>query len=401
MSALNSETSFKYLITVEPLGLLYGSAGAFLSPENLVGRSGAKFPPSAVTLAGLFAASYAEQQEGDIAALTLAGPFWSFTDNLQNFCVPTPFHLLTKLQPELDSTLGIQIGTVDQTLTWRPKCEDLKQAEIESGDRYDRWINAEGNSPTGKFNKDTWLPINEWETPKTVYANPWEFLPHLHPRLQEDQRHVVDPEGDRGSLFLENAVQLNPNVCLVYLSNAEIKPGWYRFGGEGHMVNISCPELANPTAEKLLNAPVGQYFALITPGIWGSNRLSYREPRYLKKGVASRHLLEPTDSDLQIVEEWRGAAILTERAIPFRYRLGDRKDENKQNIHKPNQPKLLSRGRYAVPAGSVYVLQEPLNKSWQEWDEDWFPKEGPSLKHWGCGLALPLKIGTSNPTEAT
>jgi CRISPR-associated protein Cmr3 len=196
-------------------------------------------------------------------------------------------------------------------------------------------------------------------------------------------------------------MSLNPNVCLVYLSNAEIKPGWYRFGGEGHMVNISCPELANPTAEKLLNAPVGQYFALITPGIWGSNRLSYREPRYLKKGVASRHLLEPTDSDLQIVEEWRGAAILTERAIPFRYRLGDRKDENKQNIHKPNQPKLLSRGRYAVPAGSVYVLQEPLNKSWQEWDEDWFPKEGPSLKHWGCGLALPLKIGTSNPTEAT
>jgi CRISPR-associated protein Cmr3 len=44
---------FNYLITVQPLGFLYGSAGAFLSPENLVGRSGAKFPPDAATLSGL------------------------------------------------------------------------------------------------------------------------------------------------------------------------------------------------------------------------------------------------------------------------------------------------------------------------------------------------------------
>jgi len=44
---------FKYLISISPLGLMYGSAGAFLSPENLVGRSGAKFPPDAATLSGL------------------------------------------------------------------------------------------------------------------------------------------------------------------------------------------------------------------------------------------------------------------------------------------------------------------------------------------------------------
>ena len=44
---------FKYLISINPLGFMYGSAGAFLSPENLVGRSGAKFPPEAATLSGL------------------------------------------------------------------------------------------------------------------------------------------------------------------------------------------------------------------------------------------------------------------------------------------------------------------------------------------------------------
>jgi hypothetical protein len=35
---------FQHLIALEPLGLLYGSAGRFLSPDNLVGRSGTQFP---------------------------------------------------------------------------------------------------------------------------------------------------------------------------------------------------------------------------------------------------------------------------------------------------------------------------------------------------------------------
>ena len=51
---------FKHLIAIEPLGLLYGSAGRFLSPENLVGRSGTQFPPSAATLSGVFASQYSE-----------------------------------------------------------------------------------------------------------------------------------------------------------------------------------------------------------------------------------------------------------------------------------------------------------------------------------------------------
>ncbi len=44
---------FKYIISINPLGFMYGSAGAFLSPENLVGCSGAKFPPEAAALSGL------------------------------------------------------------------------------------------------------------------------------------------------------------------------------------------------------------------------------------------------------------------------------------------------------------------------------------------------------------
>lgn len=94
--------------------------------------------------------------------------------------------------------------------------------------------------------------------------------------------------------------------------------------------------------------------------------------------------LEPIDSNHQKV--WEVETLYTERPFPFRYRLGN------HNNHHNNQPKLLSRGRYAVPGGTVYVLKQPLDKAWQDqdWDESWFPQEGPSLKRWGCGLALPL-----------
>jgi CRISPR-associated protein Cmr3 len=84
---------FFYLVTIEPLGLLYGSAGRFLSPENLVGRSGSSFPPSAATLSGIFAASLPLK---DIWSLQLAGPFWAWNRNPQNFYVPTPLNCLVK-----------------------------------------------------------------------------------------------------------------------------------------------------------------------------------------------------------------------------------------------------------------------------------------------------------------
>jgi CRISPR-associated protein Cmr3 len=348
----------QYLVTIEPLGLLYGSAGAFLSPENLVGRSGAKFPPSSATLSGLFAAAYGDRPT-ELHNLQLAGPFWAFTENPQQFFVPTPFNCLTKLEPK-STTSPIRKGEVTHSLAW--------QAGGDGEENYDRWMTSDGQSPSGKFAKDTWFPIAHWTdspTAKTIYASPWEFVPHLHPRLGEDERRVyVDADSNQGSLFLENAVQMVPETCLVYLSNTPIEPGWYRFGGEGHMVDVNCVVLADET-QNLLQVPLGRVFTLITPALWGSNRLSCRYP-----------------------EAWEGQVqtMLTERPTVFRYRLGNRKSDTE---HQPNQPKLLSRGRYAVPAGTVYVLkadQEP----WHKWRDEIFPKEGPYLNRWGCGLALPL-----------
>ena len=347
---------FNYLISLEPLGLLYGSAGAFLSPENLVGRSGAKFPPSAATLSGLFAAAYSDRKN-ELRTLKLAGAFWAFTDNPQNFCVPTPFSYLA--EPSSNSEKQhIRTGEIQHSLTW---------IEKESDEFYDRWITPDSEAPTGKFGKETWIAIDDWDSPKTVYANPWEFVPHLHPRLREDERRVVDPEDDRGSLFLENAVQLHPETCLVYLSNLKIDPGWYRFGGEGHLVELTCHAL-NSNTQARLNQRLGRSFALITPALWGSNRFSYRYP-------------QAWENQLQ--------AMLTDRPSPSRYRLGNRKDEAGEDIHQSHQPKLLSRGRYAVPAGTVYVFDTD-QPPWHDWEDDLFPKEGPYLNRWGNGLALPL-----------
>lgn len=356
-------SAFTHLVAIEPLGLLYGSAGPFLSPENLVGRSGDRFPPSAATLSGLFAATYGNSAVQD---LQLAGPFWAksadISANSQDFYVPTPKSYLVKAG-QIESSLHWQNGT---------------------------WKTPDGGDPVGKYDSSSWLALSQWDAPQTVELSPWKFLPHLHPRLAEDQRRVQVNE-DQGSLFLENAVQMHPDTCLAYLSNLALESGWYRFGGEGHMVDVTSYLLSESIQERL-NRPVGNAFALITPAIWGSNRLSYRAPHYLKKQDASRHQQATVDADLQTI--WEIETILCDRPIPTRYRLGERPD------HQPHQPKLLSRGRYALPAGSLYVVKDPL-PAWQDWPLDWFPQEGPSLKRWGYGLALAMPSDFVTHTEKT
>ncbi len=355
---------FKNLILIEPLGFLYGSAGRFLSPDNLVGRSGTSFPPSAATVSGIFAATYGNDAIQD---LCIAGPFWGKTEEVkseQNFYVPTPLTYLVKN------------GQIRHKLTWNSS-ENWNSSEK-------GWFDENNEAPNDKFEKGTWLASANWENPTQVKKAPWEFCPHLHPRLELDERRVVskqDTEEQQGSLFLENAVQMPSDTCLVYLSTHQLEPGWYRFGGEGHLVEVSSLELSKQHLQRF-EQKIQNQFAMITPAVWGSNRLSYREPIYLQKGAPKKYEQENPDSSNQLV--WSVETLYTGRPIPFRYRLG-----NHNNPH-PRQPKLLSRGRYAVPAGTVYVLEETLNTPWQDWDESWFPKEGPSLKRWGCGLALPL-----------
>jgi len=347
---------FSHLIIIQPLGLLYGSAGRFLSPENLAGRSGSSFPPSAAALSGIFAA---ELGGNNIKSLQLAGAFWGKFDELPDFYVPIPLNCL----------IAKGESKIQRQLVWEPQQK--------------KWL----PNVIGKFDKGGWVKVNDWKKEdwkaKQICTKvPWKPLPHLHPRLEDNQRRVqVEKNREQGSLFLENGVQLDPDYCLVYLSNTELNPGWYRFGGEGHLVNIECQNISSEL-KNLLSEPVGKTFALITPAVWGSNRHSYRQPMMMQQNQ---------EKPSEWVPVWEWDALLTERPSPFRYRLGNLKVEEGEEKQNSNQ-KLLSRGRYAMPAGSVYVLKEPLNKSWQDWDEDWFPKEGYySFKRWGCGLALPLE----------
>ncbi|MBD2440576.1 CRISPR-associated protein [Nostoc sp. FACHB-110] len=323
---------FQYLISISPLGFMYGSAGAFLSPENLVGRSGAKFPPEAATLSGLMFSinkiteEFSQEQLRD--NLFVAGPFWAESHNKQNFYIPIPWHKVI-----------------------------AKKAAGEWQIKNDEWAligNTEAIEPDYR-----WQTITTWKSSvqglrtsqKSISDNPWRFVPFLHPKIQEHERCVQQKNG----LFLEYSVQMPDNICLVYLSTYPLKKGWYRFGGENHVVEIDCEKISQRTLE-LLSQPIGKSFALITPAVWGSNRFSYRYPQH-----------ETFPEPLK---------MLTDKPLPYRYRA------------KGN----LGRGRYAVPAGSIYVLKESINKSWWEWDEAWFPKEGYSLKKVGCGLCLPVEI---------
>lgn len=324
---------FKYLISINPLGLMYGSAGAFLSPENLVGRSGAKFPPDAATLAGLmFSINKVNEkltQEELRNNLYVAGPFWAKSTNKQNFFVPIPWH-------KIIAKKGFG--------EWKLENDEWKLEK-----------NIDKPEPDYR-----WQTITSWETSAKglvrtdkIADHPWKFVSFLHPKIKTNQRCTEDSDG----LFLENSVQLPDDVCLVYLSTYAIDNGWYKFGGENHIVEISCDEIPQRTRE-ILNQPIGKSFALITPGVWGSNRISHRYPE---------NAFSANPDNIK---------MLTDKPVPYRFRSQG----------------TLGRGRYAVPAGSVYVLDEPINKPWWEWDEKWFPDEGYSLKKVGCGLCLPVKI---------
>ncbi|PAX49830.1 CRISPR-associated protein [Brunnivagina elsteri] len=323
---------FKYLISINPLGFMYGSSGAFLSPENLVGRSGTKFPPEAATLSGLiFSINKIQQsftQDELRENLVVAGAFWAKRNHKQNFYVPIPWH---KIIAE----------------------KDVDEWYLESGE----WQREQRDD---KLEPDyQWQTISTWKhnakalknTKTSVAANPWKFTSFLHPDIQQQQRCVKNKDG----LFLENAVQIPDDTCLIYLSTYPIENGWYSFGGENHIVEIECDPLKD-IALDILNKPIERAFALIVPGVWGSTRFSYRYPQH-------QDFPKP---------KW----MLTDKPIPYRYRA----------------KKQLGRGRYAVPAGSVFVLEKPLNQTWWEWDKAWFPTEGISLKQMGCGLCLPIEV---------
>ena len=335
---------FKYLVTVTPLGLLYGSAGAFLSPENLVGRSGAKFPPDAATLSGLFFSTNKQLAIADHETLKydlhVAGPFWAKQGDAESFYVPIPRHRIIAQENEDEWHLDAQ-------RKWQRNTADPKKKDLESEYRWQRI--------------DSWTkPTQKIRSDREVEVAPWQPVAFLHPQMQQEQRHVLEKDG----LFLESAVQMDEDTCLVYLSTHALPDGWYRFGGEGHMVEV-CSQEIDPASKihQLLNTKIQKAFALIVPGVWGSKNLSYRYPKH---------------ADFPKT----GVKMLTDKPIPYRYRIG----------HRATERGRLGRGRYAVPAGTVYVLKQPLEKTWWEFPDEWFPKEGFPLKHLGCGLCLPVEV---------
>jgi CRISPR-associated protein Cmr3 len=355
---------FQFLIIVRPLGLLYGSAGAFLSPENLVGRSGSKFPPDAATLSGLFLStnlenSFVEDHQELKNNLTIAGAFWARDEDVKDgeFYVPIPRSVI------------IDENKVDQ---W----------ELRSGKWHRSLTDEEINAAYSWQKISSWGKRTDLIRKKGVSKVPWQFVPMLHPTLDAEQRRVRMPQGDgdRGSLFLENAVQMEEGSCLVYLSTHQIPDGWYRFGGENHVVEITTQPIVQDVLD-ILNKPIERKFALICPAVWGTNNLSRRYPTALSFSN-------------------KRPEMLTDRPIPFRPRT--------VKGHDPEQrTNTLAIGRYAVPSGTVYVLKHPLEDKYNTWWKfplEWFPggnKDKPTdqrplpLKHLGCGLCLPIEIKES------
>jgi CRISPR-associated protein Cmr3 len=368
----------QYILTVSPLGMLYGSAGPFLSPENLVGRSGDRFPPNATTVAGLYGATQWKEKD-DLNDLYIVGPFWAKQNDVENFYVPMPLNFRTTYDAEAEHYQAVE--------RWQWN-EQQHEWQLGSGTKEKKAVS------------NAWIAINNWPqlqhwpengcapfVPIETTQKIWRYHPHLHPRLEDDQRRVVPIDSDQGSLFLENGVQLDPDYCLVYLTSRKLDSGWYRFGGEGHLADIECHDIPkDSTLQNLLSEPVGECFSLVTPAVWGTQRFSYRFPVPNRGSDEAESRIYKIPTHIQSPQEttvssfWELAALMTDRPIPFRFRLGG-----------TGKTKRLSRGRYSVPAGTVYQLAQSLDSPWQQWQKEWFPLEGYSYQHWGCGFALPLQ----------
>lgn len=353
---MTTNLPFQHLILLEPLGLLYGSSGRLLTPEALTGRANEHFPPDSPALAGVLASRLDRAQIWD---LHTAGPFWLHPD--EGLMVPAPLTLLQEISSSGERfsqrRLAWVVGDGDHSPSgWRPTDQDKPPRKAPSGG---------------------WIALRDWDLVGqpgkriAIHDNPWSAVPHLHPRLKDDERISA---GD-GALFMEYGIAMKPGVALAYISSHAIAEGIYRFGGEGHLVQLR-HEPIPPLLETLLSRPLTAPFALITPGVWGGPKLSLREP------------LDTTVPNGRFPWHRSGQApgILTDKPRPWRHRLGagsSQPDGSSGN-------RRLSRGRWAVPAGSCYQLSGDPLEPWVGWHESWFPKEGFSFKQLGTALALPL-----------
>jgi len=354
-----SSLPFAHLILLEPLGLLYGSLGRLLSPEALTGRASEHFPPDSPALSGLLASRLDLSQ---VWHLHTAGPFW--LDPNEGLMLPAPLTLLQE-------PLGDGGRHSERRLVWSEGDGELRP----SG-----WRPSDNDKPPHKAPSGGWIALKDWERVSkpgekiAIHDNPWKAVPHLHPKLQEDERISA---GD-GALFLEYGIALQGGLALAYLSSHDIEAGVYRFGGEGHLVQLRCQPIP-PLLKTLLSRPLTASFALITPGVWGSRKLSLREPidTIAPNGQFPWH------------RDGHAPGILTDKPRPWRHRLGI--GDGFPGPDGKTKRRRLSRGRWAVPAGSCYQVPPGLElPPWPDWPESWFPKEGFSFKQLGTGLALPV-----------
>jgi CRISPR-associated protein Cmr3 len=370
-----STLPFAHMLLLEPLGLLYGSSGRLLSPQALTGRAAEHFPPDSPTIAGLIA-SQLERPAGvkpehtPLWSLHTAGPF-CFDSRNNELWLPAPFTLIQEDSGALSA--DPREGSIPCRLEWERTPTDRPAGA---------WRTADGKGTPRKARHGGWVALRHWPQlgaagasqdhsfdPLRVYADPWRAVPHLHPRLSDNER-VSDVDD---ALFLEYGIALEQDFHLAYLSSHAIADGRYRFGGEGHLVELRSeplPDLLVALLQQDLSGP----FALITPGLWGGPRLSRREPLDTNHQPAT----QPWHRD------GVPPAILTERPRPWRHQLGP-----SSAASSPHHQPRLSRGRWAVPAGSCYRVEGGLGP-WSEWSPSWFPREGFSFKQFGTALALPL-----------
>jgi CRISPR-associated protein Cmr3 len=332
-----------YWYTIAPIDiLLFRDAKPFTPGEGAWTAS--VFPPSGHTIAGAIRSIVDRQLE-------LIGPLLCYHDILYfprplNFVdgdrlIPLAWH---EKHPLSDQIIWDQ--SQPNPLV-RPPQSQPKSAPDQIYRQYLPVDATESFLKTGSISQESFkVPSQEAEHLNSE-QQPWQTETRSHNSIDSQARQVRDSD----SYFIENAVRLLPNWTIAIGLDIDIPaPAVIRLGGEGHRAILQrCPALdeqwnmiSDLSVTNFQSAKKALAY-LITPGIFERNQNNRATCRSYPWEWKLAHTNNPNQTKGNLV------SVATEKAIPISGRIRDGKDNS--SIPSPQM--------FAVPAGSVYYLNQP------------------------------------------
>ncbi len=348
----------QYWYTITPLDiLLFRDAKPFTPGERA--WAGSVFPPNGHAIAGAIRSVLGETN------IHLTGPFLCFQEETLYFPAPLSFYGDNHLVP---------IDWVDKPAFAQALSSPDQPRPLVKADGYPCQSNKAGSGkkrraylPTEvieQYLQTGNIEASHWTVERDGEAQPWTVETRSHNAIAPGTRQVKDVDG----YFVENAVRLASGWSLAIGLDQDIEtPVAIRLGGEGHRAILQrcTPNTIEDQWQRLSH----QSQQTFEQSQQTSQNLNNRVMAYLvTPGVFTR-----TDDGLSLCKpwpwEWKLAhavngnqtpgslvSVATEKPQPISCRVRETKDLKQSDLPKSQRGSIPAPQVFAVPAGSVYYL---------------------------------------------